>query len=249
MFDSMQPVSSVDRVSKCGRVFMRSALMVLGALAIGAAGGKLPAALAVSTEPCTPLAATEPSGSAASQPSAVQYVSSADPGKASVAGTSTLHIWTVTGTSINGAAAFAGEFGAATPPALQSIQLVIPVNSLKSGEGGGMDGTMDDALKMKKNPNITYTLASATLASGPTKDDPQCHYAATGQLTIAGWMKTVNLTLDVRGSSDGTLTISTTTPLKMTDYGMDPPTAMLGAIRSGDAVTVSVTWQLTRKTQ
>jgi polyisoprenoid-binding protein YceI len=243
---TMPPVSSVR---KRGWMFVRSALMVLGAFAIDAAGWEPPAALAAAADPSAAVAATEPSSSAATQPSGVQYVSSAKSGDASVTGTSTLHNWTVTGATINGTAAFAGEFDSATPPAIQSIQLVIPVNSLKSGEGGGMDGTMDDALKMKKNPNLTYSLVSATLTSGPTKDDPQCHYAAIGQLTIAGWMKTVNLTLDVRGDSDGTLTIATKTPLKMTDYGMDPPTAMLGTIRSGDAVTVNITWQLAKKTQ
>ncbi len=41
------------------------------------------------------------------------------------------------------------------------------------------------------------------------------------------------------------LSIATKTPLKMTDYGMTPPTAMFGMIRSGDAVTVEVTWKLT----
>jgi len=213
-------------------------MLALGAWAVGAAGGRLPAALA---------AATEPSTAAATQPAPVPYVSSANSGKAAVAGTSTLHDWTAESATINGTAIFAGEFDPAVPPAIRSIQVVIPVNSLKSSEGGGMDSTMDDALQMKKHPNITYSLDSATLTSGPTKDDPQCHYAATGQLTIAGWAKTVNLELAVHRETDGTLSISTQTSLKMTDFGIKPPTAMLGMVKSGDSVTVNVTWQLTMK--
>ena len=33
----------------------------------------------------------------------------------------------------------------------------------------------------------------------------------------------------------------TETPLKMTDFGMKPPTAMMGMIKSGNDVTVKVT--------
>jgi hypothetical protein len=32
--------------------------------------------------------------------------------------------------------------------------------------------------------------------------------------------------------------------MKMSDFGIKPPTAMLGVIKSGDAITVKVNWQL-----
>jgi len=237
----MNPVSSaIGYVSRGWRALARSALVALGAWAVCAAGGRLPAVLA---------AATEPSSPAATQPAPDQYASAAKSGTASVAGTSTLHNWTVASATINGTATFAGHFSATRPPAIRSIQLVIPVNTLKSTEGSGMDNTMYDALKMKQNPNITYALDSATLASGPSKDDPKYHYNAQGRLTIAGWLRYVSLKLDVEPADGGMLTISTQTPLKMTDFGMKPPTAMLGTIKSGDDVTVKVTWQLATKGQ
>jgi polyisoprenoid-binding protein YceI len=241
MMHPTNPVSSAtDCVSRDRRVSARSVLVALGAWVLGAAGGTRPAALA---------AATEPSSPAATQPALVQYVSGAKSGTASVAGTSSLHNWTVASATINGTAIFAGRFGAATSPDIRSIQLVIPVNTLKSTEGSGMDNTMYDALKTKQNPNITYALDSATLISGPSKDDPKYHYKAAGRLTIAGWLRNVNLTLDLEPTDGGTLIISTQTPMKMTDYGMKPPTAMLGMIKSGDDVTVKVTWQLAVKGQ
>jgi polyisoprenoid-binding protein YceI len=239
MMHPTNPVSSaIGCVSRGWRVLARSILVALGAWAVVAAGGTLPAALA---------AATEPSGPATTQPAPVQYVSAANAGKATVAGTSSLHNWTVASSTINGTATFAGRFNPAAPPAMRSIQLVIPVNTLKSSEGGGMDDTTYDALKVKKNPNITYSLDSATLSSGPSKDDPKYHYNAKGRLTIAGWLRYVSLTLDVEPADGGMLTISAQTPMKMTDYGVKPPTAMLGAIKSGDDVTVNVTWQLAAK--
>ena len=57
----------------------------------------------------------------------------------------------------------------------------------------------------------------------------------------------MNLTLDIDSANEDALTIMTQTPLKMTDFGMKPPTAMAGMIKSGDQVTVKITWHLARK--
>jgi polyisoprenoid-binding protein YceI len=102
---------------------------------------------------------------------------------------------------------------------------------------------------MKANASITYVLTRADLKSAPSKDDSKYHYDAVGQLTIAGSARTVNLTLDIEPGEKGALTITTQIPLKMTDFGMTPPTAMLGTIRSGDQVTVKVAWKLATKVQ
>ena len=110
-----------------------------------------------------------------------------------------------------------------------------------------MDDTMYDALKMKASPSITYVLTHADLKSAPSKDDQKYHYDAVGQLTIAGSTCAVNLTLDIDSANEDALTIMTQTPLKMTDFGMKPPTAMAGMIKSGDQVTVKITWHLARK--
>jgi polyisoprenoid-binding protein YceI len=214
--------------------------MALGVGAVGAALAVFPAAPAVATEASSP---------AASQPTSGQYVSGSDSGEATVAGTSSLHDWSAQSATINGTATFAGDLVPAAPPAIQSIQLAIPVNSLKSGEGSSMDDNICDALKMKDDPQITFTLTHADLKSPPSASDPKFHYDAVGQLTIAGTARSVNLALDVQPGDGGTLTIAAKTPLKMTDFGVKPPTAMLGMIKSGDAVTVNVTWQLAKKAQ
>ena len=90
-----------------------------------------------------------------------------DSGTASVSGTSTLHDWTVNGTTVDGAMQCSGPWTAA-PPTIGSIQLSIPADSLKSTEGSGMDNTMYDALNMKASPLITYTLTHADLKSPPS---------------------------------------------------------------------------------
>jgi len=179
-------------------------------------------------------------------PASVEYLSAPDSGTASVSGTSTLHAWTVSGTAIWGGIRISGPW-TSPPPTFQTVWVTIPVDSLKSTEGSGMDDTMYDALKMKADPSITFVLTHADLKSAPSKDDPQFHYDAVGQLTIAGSARSVDLTLDIDPGKGDALTIATQTPLKMTDFGMKPPTAMMGMIQSGDPVTVKITWQLTKK--
>ncbi len=79
-------------------------------------------------------------------PAPIEYTSASDAGTATVSGTSTLHDWTVKSTTIKGTVQISGPWNAA-PPAFESIQLSIPVNSLKSTEGGGMDDKTHEALK------------------------------------------------------------------------------------------------------
>ena len=53
-----------------------------------------------------------------------------------------------------------------------------------------------------------------------------------------------DLDLAVTLQADGGLTIATTTTQKMTDFGITPPTAMFGTIKSGDQVRIDVTWHV-----
>ena len=190
--------------------------------------------------------ATAEPAAAASASSVDDYVSAPDSGTATVSGTSTLHDWSAKSTTVAGTVKSSGPWTGAAPT-LQSIQLSIPADSLKSSEGSDMDDKIHDALKAKANPLITFTLSSAKFQSAPSTDDPKYHYAASGKLTVAGASHSVNLTLDIQPSKGDMLTIETQTPLKMTDFGIQPPTAMLGMIKSGNKVTVNVVWQLVRR--
>jgi polyisoprenoid-binding protein YceI len=64
-----------------------------------------------------------------------------------------------------------------------------------------------------------------------------------GRLIIAGTARDIDLKLSVQAEGQH-LVIWARTSLKMTDFNVEPPTAMLGMIRSGDTVRVDVSWQL-----
>jgi polyisoprenoid-binding protein YceI len=223
-------------------VFVISGALLTGSGCDRSSGGSSAAVGAAATvDPNVALSSTR-----ASDPSAVQYVTSVDPGQALVSGTSTLHDWTVKSTVIKGNVALSGKWKAdsASTIVLQSIDLVIPVDSLKSTEGSGMDKTMYDALKLNQFPTITYSLTKASPKTPPSGQSSTYHFDATGQLTVGGATHSVDLDLAIAPREDGGMTITTDIGMKMSDFGIKPPTAMLGVIKSGDAITVKVNWQL-----
>jgi len=144
-----------------------------------------------------------------------------------IEGTSTLHDWSMEGNTI------AGQIDADHLTAV----VTIPVASLRS-EHAKMDKIMADALKAKQHPDIRYELTQAT----PPGAGATFNVKTQGRLTIAG--VTRDVTLDVQGtrSADGKYTLIGTAPLKMTAFGIKPPTAMLNTIKTGDDVKVTFRW-------
>lgn len=201
----------------------------------------------VSALVATLLVVLIPMGSANATP--VAHYRATPGGSLVISGTSTLHDWTAKSTALTGKAVFAGQWtgkgGAAID--LRAIDLVIAVKSLKSSEGGGMDDTMYGALHLKKHAFITYQLTTARLLAPPVGKKAPAIFNTTGKLKVNGTTRTVPLVLTVTPLADGGLTITTTTKLKMTDFGVKPPTAMFGVIRSGNAITVTATWPLAVK--
>ena len=90
---------------------------------------------------------------------------------------------------------------------------------------------MHKALKVEAHPHITFRLR-ALEPSG-------AGYKATGLLTIAGVEKEAVLDLSVL-PKEGALAVTGTTDLLMTDFGVKPPTAMLGMVRASPKVTIRI---------
>jgi polyisoprenoid-binding protein YceI len=68
---------------------------------------------------------------------------------------------------------------------------------------------------------------------------------ATGYLTMAGTMKSVKLTGLVKVMENGDIQLSLSKKLKMTEFKMEQPTAMMGTITVGDEVAINFDLTLT----
>ena len=151
-----------------------------------------------------------------------------------VLGTSNLHNWTMEAKGISCSAKFNFLPGHDQPASLTALTLSVPVQDLKSGESG-MDSRAYTALKAKQFNTIVFELTSATLKSGQ-KD--QFQVKSMGNLSIAGISKPVAMDAACLIDADGAITCSGSAKLKMTDYQIKPPTFMLGALKTGNDLTI-----------
>jgi polyisoprenoid-binding protein YceI len=162
-----------------------------------------------------------------------------------VSGTSTVHDWHVEAKAIEGWIDVAPTELAGGQITSAPMKVSIKANDLKSGKGN-MDSVMYKALKTDKNPVVTYEMTSSALMANSDIAKGKLNFQTKGRLTIAGTSKEIAMpvTLQLKGNA---VEISGKTPLQMTNFGMKPPTAMLGTIKSGNDVTVEFRWIVKQK--
>jgi YceI-like domain len=161
--------------------------------------------------------------------------SAADP-DIKVMGTSNLHDWSMEAKDISCSAKFGfGTTGSGLPQSLTALNLVIPVHNLKSGESL-MDSRAYTALKADKFGTITFTSASAVIVPGQKN---QFQLKSTGTMAIGGVSQPVVLVAACQVNADGGIACNGSQQLKMTDYQIKPPSFMLGALRTGDLLTIN----------
>jgi hypothetical protein len=153
-----------------------------------------------------------------------------------VLGTSNLHNWSMEAKDVTCSAKFSfGPAGTGLPQSLVALDLVIPIHNLKSGESL-MDSRAYTALKADKFGTIAFTSTSAVIVPGQKN---QFQVKSTGTMTIAGVPRQVLLVVACQVNTDGSITCSGSQELKMTDYQIKPPSFMLGALKTGDLLTIN----------
>lgn len=116
------------------------------------------------------------------------------------------------------------------PGAVEAFEIAIPAAKLTSPKEG-LDKNMHKALKVQEHPDITFRLLRLEPgATGALK--------AIGNLRIAGVEREVTLALTTRRNDSG-LAVKGELRLLMTDYGITPPKAMLGMLKTDPKVTVT----------
>jgi polyisoprenoid-binding protein YceI len=150
-------------------------------------------------------------------------------------GTSNLHNWdekvkTVTGSSVI-------NFVDETSFDLEAINIKMEVHSIKSDMGGIMNSNTYKALKADANPQIIFTLTTP-IKSIQTKSAEKI-ISAKGNLTIAGVTKAVDMQVKISMPDHGKLIFEGSQTIQMTDYGIKPPVALFGTLKTGDAITIN----------
>lgn len=144
-----------------------------------------------------------------------------------VTGTSTLHDWEMVSTQATGEAVLLQEGGKLQ--GIQKLSVTMPAESLKSGKNA-MDKNTYAALDTKKHKELRFVLTDITSTGSNT-------WNAKGNFTIAG--VTQPASFEVRSSqSGGSYNFQGKYAFKLTDYKIDPPTALMGTVKTGNEVVI-----------
>jgi polyisoprenoid-binding protein YceI len=160
-------------------------------------------------------------------------------GRVTIAGSSNVHEWTAQSTTVRlTRVRVAASVSASTlwdqivtPGALETFEIAIPSATLSSPKDG-LDKNMHKALKVQQFAEITFRLIR--LAPGAAADT----FKGVGVLKIAGVEREVTLAIKAT-RQDATLVVSGNIALLMTDFGIEPPKAMLGMLKTDPKVTIS----------
>ncbi len=145
-------------------------------------------------------------------------------------GTSNLHDWD---TKIE---QLTGEFALNNSRQIQTLTVKIPVKAIKSGDKL-MDKKTYETIDADKNPNILFQLTEP--ATPVISDDGNVQVTLTGNLTVAGVTRAISFKSSGKKTGGGGYQLKGIVPLKLSDFKMKTPTAMLGLLKTGDAVTIT----------
>lgn len=175
------------------------------------------------------LFATAPT--AAQGPEAALQLASA---RVSIAGTSNIHPYTASTTNVRltkfALAPSAVLADVLKPGTVTAFEVAVRAAALTSPKEG-LDKNMHKALKTAEYPDVMFRLLRLEGA-------PDGALRAIGLLKIAGVEKEVAMAIKA-ASTPAAITVTGELTLLMTDYGITPPKAMLGMLKTDPKITVT----------
>lgn len=150
-----------------------------------------------------------------------------------VSGTSTLHDWDMKSAKGDCAVAFATNASGALT-SLTSLQFSTRTEFLKSDKSA-MDKNAYKALKAEANPVISFTASSGAVSGSEVAG---YQIKSTGKLTIAGATRDEEVVAFCKVNPDKSITVTGSTKISMKDFGMTPPSFMMGTIKTGNDVVL-----------
>ncbi|WP_179337890.1 YceI family protein [Winogradskyella ludwigii] len=147
-----------------------------------------------------------------------------------VNGTSSLHDWTLETEKQSGNVVLSN----AETLEISNLDFSVEAESLKSGKSS-MDKNTYKALKTDDHKTMDFSLSAVKQVKKIT--DNSFKVFTTGKMTISGVTKTISLDMTVK-LEEGKLLLEGEKSFKMTDFGVDPPTALLGTIKTGNEITI-----------
>jgi polyisoprenoid-binding protein YceI len=154
-------------------------------------------------------------------------------------GTSNVHDWKSKTELLKGEIVLAAE------NQLKSLILEIPVKSIKSGEKL-MDSKTYDTFNAEKHPNIIFKMTEVVSFQ---RNGNQLNVTVNGNLSLAGTTRSVTIKAKGHVNQSGQYIVSGEYSFKMTDFKMNPPKVLMGALKVGDKINLQFNVTLTDQLQ
>ena len=150
-----------------------------------------------------------------------------------IAGTSTMHDWKSNVQTVNGKATVVEANGKLQ--SISNVNVEVDVYSIKSTKGSMMDNNTYNTLKAKKYPKITF---ATTKVNSVRQQGSEYIVSVTGNLTLAGQTRPLDLQVTGKLNGNGAIEFRGSKTIKMSNWGIDPPSFMLGSLKVGDDITI-----------
>lgn len=161
---------------------------------------------------------------------AQEYTLDAQKSSLIVYGTSNIHDWEIDAENQTGTLAIE----TANKLQIKKLNIVLEVEGLKSGKGG-MDKNTYKALNLKKYTTIEFQFLNTEEVS--ELKNGSYTFKTKGNLKISGVTKMISLEF-ILHKNDNEVKLVGEKTIKMTDFNVDPPKALLGTIKTGNEVTI-----------
>jgi len=149
-----------------------------------------------------------------------------------IKGTSNLHDWEMMVEKVKGI--MDADVKNNKIVSINSLTLTVDANSITSGKSI-MDNKTYKALKSDLYSDIQFTLSE--ILEIKTSDKGQL-IRARGILSVAGIKKNIPVKVTGSLSDDGSMSFTGNKSLKMSDFKIEPPTAIFGTLKTGDLVNI-----------
>jgi polyisoprenoid-binding protein YceI len=157
-----------------------------------------------------------------------------------VKGTSTVRDYTCKAATINAEIAATSAETGTMPLAelVRSAEVTIPVARIDCGNGT-MNEHMRKALKAADNAHLSFSLGSYTIDEGGA-------IRMNGTLTLAGRGLPIEVAGTISELEEGVIRVSAQKQIRMTEWGIKPPSLMLGTLKVHDPVTIGLDVRIKR---
>ena len=118
--------------------------------------------------------------------------------------------------------------------AVRTVTVRVPAERMDCGNGT-MNEHMLKALKAKDAPTIEFRLTSYDVAKGATG----VQGTLTGSLTLGGQTRPISLAAQAAETSGGQLHVTGSYTVKMTEFGLKPPSLMMGTMKVDENIAVN----------